>query len=185
MRRLTNSDLIVNPNPILAKRLKKVEFPLSSEIKETLLAMRQYVVDSYDPKLVQKYNLTPSVGIAANQIGVDARMVAVYIADEDGDPYLDLSMINPVILSSSIEESYLECGEGCLSVPSKPEGYVYRSKRIKLKYFDIKGEKHILELDDFESIVVRHELDHLNGILYSDRINPQNPFEKHEGARII
>lgn len=185
MRRLTNSDLIVNPNPILAKRLKKVEFPLSLELKETLLAMRQYVVDSYDPRLVQKYNLTPSVGVAANQIGVDARMVAVYIADEDGEPYLDLAMINPVILSSSLEESYLESGEGCLSVPSKPEGYVYRAKRIKLKYFDIDGEKHILELDDFEAIVVQHELDHLNGILYSDRINSQNPFEKREGAHII
>lgn len=182
MNRLTNNDLITAPNPILRKRLTKVEFPLSEDLKQSLVLMRQYVVDSYDEELVQKYDLTPSVGIAANQIGVDARMAVVYIEDEDGEPYIDLTMINPVILSSSAKQSYIESGEGCLSVPERPEGYVYRAKTIKLRYFDIEGNKHVIELDDFESIAVQHELDHLNGILYSDKINQNNPFEEKPGA---
>lgn len=177
MERLTNKDLVIDPNPILRKRLAKVEFPLSQEIKDSVVAMRQYVVDSYDEELVEKYDLTPSVGIAANQIGLDARICVVYIADEEGDVILDLTMINPVILSSSAELSFVESGEGCLSVPSRPEGYVYRARKIKLRYFDIDGTKHEMALDEFESIAVQHEIDHLNGILYSDKINKDNPFE--------
>ncbi len=182
MNRLTNKDLVTDPNPILRKRLTKVEFPLTQELKDSLVLMRQYVADSYDEELVEKYDLTPSVGIAANQIGVDARMCVVYIEDEDGEPYLDLTMVNPVILSSSAELSFIESGEGCLSVPKRPEGYVYRARRIKVRYFDIEGNKHEIELDEFESIAVQHEIDHLNGILYSDKINQENPFEKRKGA---
>lgn len=182
MTRLTNKDLVTDPNPILRKRLSKVEFPLSSELKESLRLMRQYVVESYDEELVEKFDLTPSVGIAANQIGIDARMCVVYIQDEDGEPYVDLTMINPVILSSSAELSFIESGEGCLSVPKRPEGYVYRARKIKLRYYDIEGNQHIVELDDFESIAVQHEIDHLNGILYSDKINKDNPFEVRKGA---
>lgn len=182
MNRLTNKDLVTNPNPILRKRLTKVEFPLTKELKDTLVLMRQYVVDSYDEELVEKYDLTPSVGIAANQVGVDARMCVVYIEDEDGEAYVDLTMINPVILSSSAEQSFIESGEGCLSVPERPEGYVYRARKIKLRYFDIEGTKHEIELDEFESIAVQHEIDHLNGILYADKINSNNPFEKRNDA---
>ncbi|WOO86855.1 peptide deformylase [Mollicutes bacterium LVI A0039] len=178
MTRLTNKDLITDPNPILRKRLTKVTFPLSEEYLKSLEQMRQYVVDSYNQELVEKYDLTPSVGIAANQIGIDARMAVVYIEDEDGEVYLDLTMINPVILSSSAKQSYIESGEGCLSVPSRPEGYVYRAKTIKVRYFDTSGEQHVIELDDFESIAVQHEIDHLNGILYSDKIT----FDKREDA---
>ncbi len=185
MKRLTNKDLITDPNPILKKRLTKVEFPLSDEYKEALELMRKYVKESYDETLVEKYDLTPSVGIAANQIGIDARMAVVYIEDEDGEVYLDLTMINPVIVSNSAEQSYIESGEGCLSVPSRPEGYVYRSRRIKVRYFDIEGNKCEIELDEFESIAVQHEIDHLNGILYSDKINKENPFEVKKGAYVI
>lgn len=185
MERLTNKDLVVDPNPILRKRLSKVEFPISEEFKQSLELMRQYVVDSYDEDLVEKYDLTPSVGIAANQIGLDARMCVVYIADEDGDVILDLSMINPVVLSSSAELSFIESGEGCLSVPSRPEGYVYRPRKIKLRYFDVDGTKHEVFLDEFESVAVQHEIDHLNGILYSDKINKDNPFEIKRGAHEI
>lgn len=182
MKILTNKDLVTDPNPILRKRLSKVEFPMSTDLKDALVSMRQYVVNSYDQELVEKYDLTPSVGIAANQIGVDARMCVVYIEDEDGEPFLDLTMINPVILSSSAELSFIESGEGCLSVPKRPEGYVYRARKIKLRYFDVDGNKHQLELDDFESIAVQHEIDHLNGILYADKINKNNPFEEKKGA---
>lgn len=185
MNRLTNKDLVTDPSPILRKRLAKVEFPLSNEYREKLVQMRQYVVDSYDEELVEKYDLTPSVGIAANQVGLDARMVVLYIEDGEGGVELDIAMINPVTLSSSAEQSYLEAGEGCLSVPSRPEGYVYRARKIKVRYFDPDGEKHVIELDNFPSIAVQHEMDHLNGILYSDKIDKTNPFIEKPGAYVL
>ncbi len=185
MKILTNKDLVTDPSPILRKRLAKVEFPLSDEYKQALAEMRQYVINSYDPELCEKYDITPSVGIAANQIGLDARMLCIYIADEDGNPEYDLTMINPVILSSSAEQSYIESGEGCLSVPSRPEGYVYRPRKVTIRYQDINGDTHKINLDDFESICAQHEIDHLNGILYSDKINKDNPFEVKPKAYVI
>lgn len=185
MQRLTNNDLVTDPNPILRKRLTKVEFPISQELKDSIARMRGYVKDSYDPELVERFDLTPSVGIAANQIGIDARIAVVYIEDEEGQPELDLIMVNPVILSSSAKQIFIESGEGCLSLPDKPEGNVYRAREIKLRYFDLEGEKHVIELHDFDAIAVQHEIDHLNGILYSDKINKDNPFEEREGAARI
>ncbi len=182
MQRLTNKDLVLHPNPILKKRLSKVSFPLEDSLKEKLILMRKYVVESFNPALAEKYDLTPAVGIAANQIGIDARMCVVYIEDEDKNVILDLSMINPIILSSSAEQSYIESGEGCLSIPERPSGFVYRSRIIKVKYYDFEGNSHIIELDDFESIAVQHEIDHLNGILYFERINENDPFEVKENA---
>ncbi len=182
MKRLTNKDLVTAPAHILRKRLTKVEFPISSELKETLIAMRQYVVDSYDEQLVEQYDLTPSVGIAANQVGVDARMLVVYIAGESEEDTFDVMMINPVILSESSQQAFIESGEGCLSLPERPEGYVYRPRLIKVRYYDLDGKQHVLELDDFPSIAVQHEIDHLNGILYSDRFDKLNPFIEKNGA---
>lgn len=185
MKRLTNQDLIIAPNPILKKRLKKVEFPLSEEYIEYIRLMRKYVIESYDEELVEKYDLTPSIGIAANQIGVDGRFFVLYILDSEGELVLDEVFINPVILSSSVEESYIEDGEGCLSEPSKPEGHIFRARKIKVRFYDIDGNEKTLKLDNLESIAVQHENDHLNGILYSDRINKDDPFEEREGAYII
>ncbi len=185
MTRLTNQDLVTVPNEILKKRLKKVDFPIDINLKQKLQQMHQYVVDSFDPELVEKYNLTPAVGIAACQIGIDARMCVVYIEDEDGQVAVDLMMVNPQILSSSKEQSYIEAGEGCLSIPDRPQGYVYRARKIKVRYQDLNGDQHTIELDDFPSIAVQHEIDHLNGILYTDRINQDNIFEVRDDAYVI
>lgn len=185
MKRLTNKDLVIAPDPILKKRLKKVEFPLSEEYKLALNRIHQYIYDSYDEELAKEFDLTPSVGMAANQVGLDARMFVICILTEEDEVVLDEVFINPVILSSSVEESFVESGEGCLSIPSHPEGYVYRPRKIKIRYQDIDGNTNYLKLDDFESIAVQHEIDHLNGILYSDRINQDDPFEVRENAYTV
>ncbi|MGL5020660.1 MAG: peptide deformylase, partial [Mycoplasmatales bacterium] len=75
------------------------------------------------------------------------------------------------------ERIYLEGGEACLSVAEKKEGFVHRFASIKIRYTDIKGHTKTHEAFDFEAIVIQHELDHLDGILFYDRINKEDPFK--------
>lgn len=184
MKKLTKKNLVMDPDPILRKRLAEVTFPLSEELKNTALLMREYVIDSTDEELAELYDLEPSVGIAACQIGVDARICTVYIDYED-DENLDLILINPKIMAHSAQLIYIESGEGCLSIPNKVPGYVYRYNFIKVKYFDIEGNEHIEEFEGYDAVVIQHEIDHLNGKLYYDYIDPKNPFKKIEKAFIL
>ena len=77
-------------------------------------------------------------------------------------------------------------GEGCLSVESEHEGYIYRHRRIKVKAYDLLQDKEvIIKASDYLAIVFQHELDHFNGILFYDHINKENPFfVKKEAFRI-
>lgn len=100
------------------------------------------------------------VGIAAPQVGISRR---VCIAAPSTERYFEL--INPVILSSEGEQI---SQEGCLSVPNYV-GSVKRPQKITVKYIDRNGEYHQETFEDFEAIVISHEMDHLDGILYTDK----------------
>lgn len=97
-------------------------------------------------------------GLAAPQIGVAKRVVVIDI--EEG--YFEL--INPKFLSKKGEQLG---AEGCLSVKGK-QGNVARPYKVKIEYRDRKGKKHTLTAEDFFARAVCHELDHLDGILYTD-----------------
>jgi peptide deformylase len=86
-------------------------------------------------------------------------------------------MINPVIMKKSKDKVFLENGEACLSVADKKEGFVPRYATIKVKYIDIKGHTKTHVASDFEAIVIQHELDHLDGVLFYDHINKEEPFK--------
>ena len=73
--------------------------------------------------------------------------------------------MNPVILEKEGEEISME---GCLSIPGK-QGTVKRAKNIKVKYNDLTGEEKIMEAEDFLARIIQHEMDHLDGILYTDK----------------
>ncbi len=108
------------------------------------------------------------IGLAAPQIGVKKRLI---IVDERavGSESKIIAMVNPQILS--YESFYEEHDEGCLSVPGFYGKVSDRRRYIKLKYLDLQEEERIVELDNFLSVVVQHEIDHLNGILFIDRMN--------------
>ncbi len=76
-------------------------------------------------------------------------------------------------------------GEGCLSVDREVPGYVVRHAKITVSYYDMNGEKHKIRLKNYESIVVQHEIDHINGVMFYDHINDQNPFALKEGVLVI
>lgn len=174
---ITMNEIIRDDNPILRERASEITFPLDDDLKKLADEMIQFLKNSQDEETAEKFGLRPGVGIAAPQLNVSKRMYAVHIpaTDEDEEP-LSLVLINPRILSHSAKKTALEDGEGCLSVDEVYEGYVPRSKRITLEYFDLDENKHKKRFRKFPAIVLQHELDHLNGILFYDHINEETPF---------
>ncbi len=180
---ITMEDVVREGNPILRERAENVAMPPSEEDKDTLQKMHEFLVNSQDPELSLKYNLRPGIGLAAPQIGVSKRMIAVLVEDEDGQLY-DYALFNPRIMSHSVQKSYLEGGEGCLSVDRDVPGFVPRNYKVKVKAFDIEGKEIELRLKGLPSIVFQHEIDHLNGVMFYDHINKEDPFERPGGISI-
>ncbi len=109
------------------------------------------------------------IGLAANQVGISKSLVVIdsSAATKKNDPKYVL--INPQILESSDETN--EYQEGCLSVPKFFED-VIRPKKVKVRYWDLKGKEFNIEVDDTLARVMQHEIDHLNGILFYERLTP-------------
>lgn len=132
---------------ILAKKCREV-----TEINGRIQTLIDDMIDTMHESM--------GVGIAAPQVGV-ARRVCVIEPSEDRLKVF----INPEILEKEGEQVSVE---GCLSVPGKV-GEVVRPAKVKVKYLDREGKEHIEEFTDFEAVVVSHETDHLEGILYVDK----------------
>jgi peptide deformylase len=166
---LTMQDIVREGDPILRKVATDVSLPASEEDKQTLQKMLEFVINSQDPDIAEKYELRPGVGVAAPQIGISKRMFAIHVTDEQDQLY-SMGLFNPRIVSHSIEETHLEGGEGCLSVDREIQGVVPRYSRITVKGTNLDGEEVTLRLRGLVAIVFQHELDHLNGIMFYDRI---------------
>ncbi|MDT8859194.1 peptide deformylase [Alkalihalobacillus sp. MEB130] len=166
---LTMKDVVREGDPVLRKIAEEVSLPASEEDKKILEDMLEFVINSQDPEMAEKYELRPGVGIAAPQIGVSKRMFAVHVTDEQDQLY-SMGLFNPKVISHSVEETHLEGGEGCLSVDRDIPGDVPRYSRITVKATTLDGEEVTLRLRGLVSIVFQHELDHLNGIMFYDRI---------------
>ncbi|MGE6753281.1 peptide deformylase [Rossellomorea sp. NPDC071047] len=173
---ITMNDIIREGHPTLTMVAKEVAIPPSKEDQETLRSLLEYVVNSQNPETANKYGLRPGIGLAAPQINISKRMLAVNVTDNQGKLY-SYALFNPKIISHSIEKAYLTSGEGCLSVDRNVPGFVPRYARVTVKGWDIDGNEVKLRLKGLPSIVFQHEIDHLNGIMFYDHINPNNPFE--------
>lgn len=182
-----NKDMIVkDTDPILRQKSADVLFPLSTKDKALLMDMLDYVRKSVDPEIAERENLRPSVGIAAVQLGVLKKLnaISVGLEDKNGDWKMhEFALVNPKIISHSIEKTYLKHGEGCLSVEDEHEGYVPRSARIKVKAYDLLQDKEVtIRVSGYLAIVFQHEIDHNHGVLFYDYINKKDPFAPVEGA---
>ena len=174
---ITMDDIIREGNPTLRARAQKVTFPLTAEIKTLAHEMMEFLENSQNPELAEKYKLRAGVGLAAPQVDKSLRMTAVLVPGEGGQPAIFKHvLINPTILSESVQMIALSEGEGCLSVDREVPGYVPRHDKIKRRWYDLDGQEHIERVKDYPAIVVQHEIDHLNGILFYDHINKDNPF---------
>ena len=186
-------DIIREGNPTLRAVAEDVTFPLSDQ--EIILGekMMQFLHHSQDPVMAEKLGLRGGVGLAAPQLDISKRIIAVLVPnpeDADGNPpkeaySLQEVMYNPKVVAHSVQDAALGDGEGCLSVDRNVPGYVVRHARVTVEYFTKDGEKKRIKLKGYNSIVVQHEIDHTNGIMFYDRINPNNPLEIKEGLLIL
>jgi peptide deformylase len=173
---ITMKDIVKEGAEVLQIKTLEVNTPVSEEDKEALLCMLQYLKNSQNQTVLRKYNLRPGSGLSANQIGLDKCMFAALFKDDKNEDH-EYMLINPKIISHSVNMVYLPEGEGCLSVDREVKGYVPRYERIKVKAYDITGKEVVYKFKGYGSIVIQHEIDHLNGVMFYDRMNKENPFK--------
>lgn len=181
---------IVKDNaPSLREKSKPVPMPLSKETKDLLDQMLSYLRDSQNEDYRAKHKeVREGVGLAAPQIGVNQRMLVISYPYRDGDEIkqLEYQLVNPEIISNSVRKCYLEYGEGCLSVDSPHPGRTYRHFKIVVQAYDaLMGKEVTITARGYDAIVLQHEIDHLDGILFYDRIDKTNPEKDIPGAIAI
>jgi len=181
---ITMKDILREGHPALRKVAEEVSLPPSQEDIDLLNKMLTFLKNSQDEEVAEKYNLRSGVGLAAPQLGINKRLIAIHFEDKNGELY-SYQLINPKIISHSVEKACLAGGEGCLSVDRVVEGYVVRNARVTVRAHDIGGNEIKLRLKDYPAIVIQHEIDHLNGIMFYDHINKDNPYLLPENTKII
>ncbi len=181
---LKTCDILDEKNKILHEVSKEVTFPLTKEDKENIKKMVEYLHDSQVEALAEKYDLRPGMGMSAVQIGVLKRYITI-VYEYEPTKFETYIVINPKIVTESKEKIYVEEGEGCLSVNREVEGIVPRCARITVEGYDMDGNKISIRAREELAIVFQHEIDHLNGILFVDRIDPKNPFKGKTVYRAI
>ena len=148
----------VYPDPILKQVAEPVE-----EIDESVVAVVQDLVDTM-------LDAGHSVGVAAPQIGVLQRVMVVDVSTSklgrDNNHGL-LEMVNPEIIERSGSKMMRE---GCMSVPDYT-GNVTRAEHIVIEFTNRNGQLRVIEASGFEAIAIQHELDHLDGLLFLDRVS--------------
>jgi len=145
-------------NPILRAKSGKVK-KLDKKLIKFIDEMREVMLKE------------DGVGLAAPQVGVNKRII-ICCFNVSSDNQTVVEMINPEILSTSKNMEIEE--EGCLSLPGRFEN-VARSKSIVVKYTSKKGKDHTLKLEGMNARIVQHETDHLDGILFIDRMVSKPP----------
>ena len=185
---ITMKDIIREGHPTLRKVAEEVSLPLSAEDIALGQEMMTFLENSQDPVKAEELELRGGVGLAAPQIDVSKRITAVLVPSADPEkpePIFKDVLYNPKIISHSVQDACLAEGEGCLSVDREVPGYVVRHARVTITYTDIDGKQKKKKLKGYEAIVVQHEIDHLNGVMFFDHINDQSPFALKEGVLVI
>jgi len=146
--------IIIAPDPRLKVKAKKVE-----HVDDEL---RTFMSD-----MLETMYAAPGVGLAAPQVG-EAKRIIVVDASKDEDAPEPYKMVNPEFVWLS--DNDYEYEEGCLSLPTFYEP-VTRPDRIKVRYIDENNEEQELEAEGLLAVVIQHEMDHLDGLLFVDHIS--------------
>ena len=168
-------EIVVYPD----KRLKLI----SKEVEVFNGALHDLLDDLYETMCVKN-----GVGLAAIQVGVAQRVLIINVPLEVEEGAHDqpkentLEMINPVIVEKDGNEKYQE---GCLSIPGVYED-IERAKHVKVEYFDRGGNKHSIEDDGFLAVAMQHEIDHLDGKVFIEKLSyiKRKKFEKEWKRRL-
>jgi peptide deformylase len=168
-------DIVREGHPSLREKAEMVLLPPSSSDLELLKQMIEFIKNSQDSEKAKLFDLRPGVGLAAPQLGIGKRLIAVHCTDSE-DKLFSYALFNPKIISHSAKLCYLTTGEGCLSVDREVPGIVPRYAKVTVVGTTHEGEEIKIRLKGLPSIVFQHEIDHLNGIMFYDHINSDSPF---------
>lgn len=167
-------------------RQKSVPFDTKPTEEEKALVeqMVKHLTYSQIEEYEKKYNLRPGMGLAFPQVGINKRLIVIVDEYQKGkfDNYI---VVNPKIVSYSEEMIAADAGEGCLSVNREVEGHVPRHARVTITGFDLDFNPIKIRAREELAIAFQHEIDHLNGILFYDRINKNKPFFNENEIRLI
>ena len=177
-------DILDEKEKLLHEKSDEVVFPLTKEDKDTIKDIIELLTNSQIPELAEKYDLRPGMGLAAIQLGIKKRYFVV-VHEYDEGKFDNYVLINPKIVSTSEEMIYVGEGEGCLSINRETCGIVPRHARVTMEAYDIDGNKIRVRGREELAIAFQHEMDHLNGILFTDRIDKKNPFKNKDLYREI
>ena len=176
--------ILDDTHKVLRETSHEVKLPLSDEDKQTIDRIIKHLTYSQIEKLSEKYNLRPGMGLAFPQLGKLERIIVIVHEYEEGK-FHNYVLVNPKIISHSEEMVALETGEGCLSVNREIEGHIARYARITITGFSPDGEKITIRAREDLAVAFQHEVDHLNGILFYDRIDKKKPFFTENEIRLI
>lgn len=161
---MTIRDIRVIDDPVLRRKAKKVD-KITPEI-------RQLIDD-----MIETMRAAPGVGLAAPQVGVSERVIVVEYADDDDEAADDqpakkklYALINPEVVWASDER--VDGTEGCLSIPGWL-GDVSRHEAVAVKGLNRSGQRVKINAQGWLARIFQHEIDHLDGVLYIDRLIPE------------
>ena len=179
-------DLVIldEKEKILHKPSQEVKFPLNEEDKKRINDMLLYLKMSQIDEEREKYDLRAGMGLAYVQLGIPKR-IFVIVNEEEDHSFTNYVVINPKIITHSEELIYVGEGEGCLSVNREVEGIAPRYARITVKAYDPEGNPYTIRVREELAIAFQHEMDHLDGILFPDKIDPKNPYKNIKNMREI
>ncbi len=182
--KLPNLKILDEVDKTLRRHSQEVKFPLSKEDKQTIEDIITYLTMSQIEEYYEKYNLRPGMGLAFIQLGIP-KNIFVIVEEVDEGKFENYIVINPKMLSHSEELIYVGEGEGCLSVNREVEGIVPRYARMTISYQDMEGNKKEIRVREDISVAFQHEMDHLNGILFIDKIDKKDPYKNKDKMREI
>jgi len=176
-------EIIKWPNKSLRKKSVEVSLPLSDEVKKIAEELISYIDLSQD----KNNDIRAGVGLSAIQMNKPLRMFYVNMKQNDEDGIRDV-IINPTLIGESKMWAALKNGEGCLSVDEdyEEEGLVHRKNRVIVKgYSYFESKEKTWDVSGYTAIVFQHELDHLDGKLFIDRVNKEDRWKAIEGEHLI
>jgi peptide deformylase len=168
---MTVREIVVVGDPVLRRKAKKVN-KISAETRKLIEDM------------IETMREAPGVGLAAPQVGVSERVIVVeYAEDEEAEPAETeqpvkkklYTLVNPEIAWTS--EEMIEGSEGCLSIPGWI-GEVMRHEAVVVKGVNREGHKVKIKADGWLARIFQHEIDHLDGVLYTDRLISPDAFRR-------
>lgn len=146
--------ILIAPNPILKLKAKPIGTSEDAAVRD--LAAKMFAA----------MYAAPGIGLAAPQVGQSLRLIVIdLMRDEKSDP---LVLINPEVVELAKEQATRE--EGCLSLPGQYAD-VTRAARCKVRYRDLMGEWREVEAEGLLNACIQHEIDHLGGVLFVDRLS--------------